>query len=65
MNKALKKDFDKLMKSQEEEMKYLRLKRPAQHKEIENLKKAHEEEINQWIEAHVKKAIEDKNCSIL
>ncbi|CAK6981396.1 uncharacterized protein LOC122966675 [Scomber scombrus] len=64
-NKALKKDYDKLIKNQEQEMTNLRSKRPNQHKEIDNLTKAHEEEINYWIQEHVKKATEDKACSIL
>ncbi|KAM9393769.1 uncharacterized protein KZ484_004923 [Pholidichthys leucotaenia] len=62
-NKAYRKDFDQLMKMQEEELKELKPYLTDQN-QIDELKKAHEEQINQWIQDHVKMAA-GKPCSIL
>ncbi|XP_063346336.1 GTPase IMAP family member 8-like [Pelmatolapia mariae] len=62
-NKAYQKDFDLMKKRQEEEMSELKRYIP-EPKQIDELQKAHEEEINEWIQEHVRKATE-KNCSIL
>ncbi|XP_019131670.2 uncharacterized protein LOC109142419 [Larimichthys crocea] len=66
-NKVYKKDFDKLKTKQEREMNALltHSNREQLNKEIGELKKIHEKEINDWIQEHVEKATEDKVCSIL
>uniref|UniRef100_A0A8C2X0B2 AIG1-type G domain-containing protein n=1 Tax=Cyclopterus lumpus TaxID=8103 RepID=A0A8C2X0B2_CYCLU len=68
-NKFHHREIKKLNMKQEEEMKELKLQlfldnRDHLNKEINDLKKIHEEEINTWIEAHMEKAIQGK-CSIL
>ncbi|XP_078107638.1 GTPase IMAP family member 8-like [Sander vitreus] len=68
-HKAYQKDFDRLMKKQEQEMNDLTrtLKSPNNenlNKKINELKTKHEDERNNWIQEHVKKARE-KTCSIL
>ncbi|XP_030274265.1 GTPase IMAP family member 8-like [Sparus aurata] len=63
LNKAYQKDYDRLKKKQEQEMNDLKQKQ--KDKEINELKMAHQEEINDWIQEHVKKATEDKSCCIL
>uniref|UniRef100_A0AAX7VRB9 AIG1-type G domain-containing protein n=1 Tax=Astatotilapia calliptera TaxID=8154 RepID=A0AAX7VRB9_ASTCA len=62
-NKAYQKDFDLMKMRQEEEMSELKRYSP-EPKQIDELQKAHDEEINEWIQEHVRKATE-KNCSIL
>ncbi|TKS78170.1 GTPase IMAP family member 4 [Collichthys lucidus] len=61
-NKVYKKDFDKLKTKQEREMNALltHSNREQLNKEIGELKKIHEKEINDWIQEHVEKATEDK-----
>uniref|UniRef100_A0A3Q1EAL0 AIG1-type G domain-containing protein n=1 Tax=Acanthochromis polyacanthus TaxID=80966 RepID=A0A3Q1EAL0_9TELE len=63
-NKAFQKDFDQLKKRQEEEMKGLKDTDPALD-QIDALQEAHEAEINNWIQQHVKKATAGKACCIL
>lgn len=65
MNKAYQIEFDCLKRKQEEEMHELKQNLHIQSKDIDELKKAHEEEINNWIQEHVKKATANKTCSIL
>lgn len=62
-NKAYQKDFDLMKMRQEEEMSELKRYIP-ETKQIDELQKTHDEEINEWIQEHVRKATE-KNCSIL
>ncbi|XP_044053516.1 trichohyalin-like [Siniperca chuatsi] len=68
-NKVYRKDFDKLKQRQEQEMDELKstlfYNKESLNKEINELKKTHEEEINDWIQEHVKKAIDNKACCIL
>ncbi|XP_030581536.1 GTPase IMAP family member 8-like [Archocentrus centrarchus] len=69
-NKAYDKRFDELQKRQEREMDRLKSSSCFESKEQLNeqmdlLKKVHQEEINEWIQEHVKKATQDKTCSIL
>ncbi|XP_070819911.1 uncharacterized protein [Chaetodon trifascialis] len=68
-NKAYQKDFDKLKKKQDQEINELKYVYGDENenlkKELNELKKTHREEINDWIEEHVKKAVEDKACCIL
>ncbi|XP_056232489.1 GTPase IMAP family member 8-like [Seriola aureovittata] len=64
MNKTFKKDFDRLKKRQEQEMNELQQNLYTQNKDINELKEAHEEEIDDWIQEQMKKA-EDKACCIL
>ncbi|XP_029295577.1 GTPase IMAP family member 8-like [Cottoperca gobio] len=69
-NKVYQRDIKKLKKKQEQEMNDLKLKnyeRNREHlsKDINDLTKIHEMEINDWIQEHVEKATEDKACSIL
>ncbi|XP_023123493.1 GTPase IMAP family member 8-like isoform X2 [Amphiprion ocellaris] len=63
-NKAFQKDFEQLKKRQEEEMKGLKDTDPAQE-QVDELQKAHEAEINNWIQEHVKKATAGRACCIL
>ncbi|XP_026176965.1 GTPase IMAP family member 8-like isoform X3 [Mastacembelus armatus] len=68
MNKTYQKDFDRLKKKQDEEINFLT--RTTQNKddlnkEINNQKKIHEEEINNWIHDHLKKSQQAKACCIL
>ncbi|KAM7391035.1 hypothetical protein PAMP_021752 [Pampus punctatissimus] len=68
-NKVYQTDFDKLKKRQEEEINALKLglcfhDKETLEKQINELKKIHEDEIHNWIQKHVKKATEDKACSI-
>ncbi|XP_059193364.1 GTPase IMAP family member 8-like [Centropristis striata] len=63
------KDFERLKKKHEQEMKDLTVtlypsNKEDMDKEISNLKMTQEEEINNWIQEHVKKT-RDKSCSIL
>ena len=46
-------------------MNDLKQKISTQNKEINELKAAHEEEVNDWIQEYVKKATEEKSCCIL
>lgn len=62
-NKAYQKDFDLMKMRQDEEMSELKRYSP-EPKQIDELQKAHDEEINEWIQEHVRRATE-KNCSIL
>lgn len=67
--KVYQRDFDKLKKKQNHEMNELKMRqfdnKENLNKEINELKKIHEEEINHWIQEHVKKATENKACCIL
>lgn len=69
--KAYDKDFDKLQKRQQIQMTNLKLSslyfdsKEQLNKQIDELKKAHQEEINEWIQEHVKKATQNSACSIL
>ncbi|XP_068558973.1 GTPase IMAP family member 8-like [Cebidichthys violaceus] len=63
-NKAFQKDFDTLKKRQKGEMRDLTQKHSTS-KEINELKKVHEEEMNDWVHDRVRSATEDKACSIL
>ncbi|XP_049435596.1 GTPase IMAP family member 8-like [Epinephelus fuscoguttatus] len=68
-HKPYRKDFKRLKKRQEDEMNELigTIHSPNDKdltKEITELKAVHEEEINNWIQEHVKKARE-KSCTIL
>lgn len=67
-NKVFQKDFNKLKKKQEDEMNELKstlsfYSEEDLNKNINELKKMHEEEIHNWIQEYVKKAT--KACSIL
>lgn len=68
-NKVYHKDFEKLKRKQEEDMNKMKMTLfdsiETRNKEINELEKIHEEEINQWIQEHVRKAAENKACSIL
>lgn len=68
-NPAYERDFDKLRREQEEELDMLRGMRFTSEDDhnstMEGLKKAHEEQINEWVQKHVEKASERKFCSIL
>ncbi|XP_031734855.1 GTPase IMAP family member 8-like [Anarrhichthys ocellatus] len=69
-NKVYQKDIKILKKKQKEEMKELKTQlflNNTDHliKEINDLEKKHEAEINVWIETHMNKATRDKACSIL
>lgn len=68
-NKANEKGFGKLMREQEQELEKLRAicfdSEDDRNREIEELKKAHEEQINQWVQEHVEKASANKVCSML
>ncbi|XP_075935006.1 GTPase IMAP family member 8-like [Anarhichas minor] len=69
-NKVYQRDIKILKKKQKEEMKELKtqlLLNNTDHliKEINDLEKKHEAEINVWIETHMNKATRDKACSIL
>ncbi|XP_026176969.1 GTPase IMAP family member 8-like [Mastacembelus armatus] len=67
-NKAHKKDYDKLMQKQAQEMNGLR-SFPLNNKDMETqmneLNKMHEEEVNNWIEEHVKTDKGLIGCTIL
>lgn len=65
MNKVYRKDFDRMKRKQEEEMHELKQNLCVNSKDINELKKTHEEEINKWIQEHIKKATANKACSIL
>lgn len=67
-NKVYGRDLKKLKKKQQEEMNELKLKHllhNREHKQISDLEKIHERQLNNWIEEHFKKAVEDKGCNIL
>ncbi|XP_033974626.1 GTPase IMAP family member 8-like [Trematomus bernacchii] len=67
-NKVYGRDLKKLKKKQEEEMNELKLKHVLhnrEHKQISDLEKTHERQLNNWIEEHFKKAVKDKGCNIL
>lgn len=58
-NKVYQKDFDKLKKTQEQEINMLKLTqfdKESLKKELNELKKIHEEEMHYWLEEHVKKS---------
>lgn len=65
VNKTYQKDFDKLKRQQEEEMDQLKQDLCKQSKDVEELQREHEDEINTWIQEHVRKASADKACSVL
>ncbi|XP_071340103.1 GTPase IMAP family member 8-like [Trachinotus anak] len=70
MNKSFKKDFDRMKKRQEQEMNELKLShcffnKEILNKEINELEKMHEDEVNNWIQTHVKATATDKGCRIL
>lgn len=65
MNKVYKKDFDRLKNRQEEEMHELRQNRCIGEEDINELRKKHEEEMNNWIQEHLMKATAGKPCIIL
>ncbi|XP_070760331.1 GTPase IMAP family member 8-like [Enoplosus armatus] len=65
--KVYQKDFDKLKKKQEKEIEDLKLSlsfhnKENLNKELNELNKKHQQEINLWIQEHVKR---NKACSIL
>lgn len=67
-NRTSRRDFEKLIRRQEEEMNNLTMAAFSEdeetlNKEINKLKSVHEEEINNWIQEHVKPR--NKGCSIL
>ncbi|XP_067429286.1 GTPase IMAP family member 8-like [Thunnus thynnus] len=69
-NKAYQVDFDKLKNRQEQDINELKSAlcfhdKENLEREINQLKKIHEEEIQHWIQEHVKKATEEKACNIL
>lgn len=69
-NKRYEKDLEKLQQKQKQEIHDLRASlclesKETQDEEINELKKIHQEQIENWIQEHVKKATEDKSCSIL
>lgn len=68
-NRVFHRDFERLKRKQEEEMNKLKMtlfdNMETRNKEINVLEKIHEEEINQWMQEHVRKAAENKACSIL
>lgn len=68
-NKVYHRDFEKLKRKQEEEINKLKITLfdtiETRNKKINELEKIHEEEIIQWIQEHVRKAAENKACSIL
>lgn len=67
--KSYKNDFDKLKTEQEQELDKLKgmyfESQDDRNWEIEELNKAHEEQIDQWVQKRVEKATEEKVCSIL
>ncbi|XP_042276229.1 uncharacterized protein LOC121903360 [Thunnus maccoyii] len=68
-NKAYQVDFDKLKNRQEQDINELKSAlcfhdKENLEREINQLKKIHEEEIQHWIQEHVKKATEEKACNI-
>ncbi|KAM9392760.1 uncharacterized protein KZ484_004091 isoform 1-T2 [Pholidichthys leucotaenia] len=68
--KEFRRDFDTLNQRQENDILMLKFATCFQSKAEQNtaladMKKAHQEEINEWIEEHVKKAAEQKMCSLL
>ncbi|XP_072243360.1 GTPase IMAP family member 8-like [Leuresthes tenuis] len=68
-NRTNRRDFDKLQKKQEEEVNELKsLHRFHDSEDLNNqmseLKKAHQEEINEWIQEHVMEAKDERTCSI-
>lgn len=66
-NKQYQRDFDKLIKKQEQEinLKQKQVDEENQSREIGELRKKHAEETNAWIQEHVKKASENKSYCIL
>ncbi|XP_029366025.1 GTPase IMAP family member 8-like [Echeneis naucrates] len=68
MNKVYQKEFDKLKKKQEGEMKELLFAENGEEdlsEEINQLQRAHEEEVNEWIQLRAEKASDEKGCTIL
>uniref|UniRef100_A0A673BP90 AIG1-type G domain-containing protein n=2 Tax=Sphaeramia orbicularis TaxID=375764 RepID=A0A673BP90_9TELE len=69
-NRHFQKDFSKLKKRQQEEMNELE-RAQCYHfqgdldEEMSQMKTKHQQEVNDWIQEHVKKATDDKNCCIL
>lgn len=67
--KTNEKDFGKLKKEQERELKTLEgisfHSEEERKSEIEELKKTHEEQVNEWVQKHVEKTLEKKICSIM
>ncbi|XP_010764408.1 trichohyalin-like [Notothenia coriiceps] len=69
-NRKFHKDTEKLKKRQEEDMIDLKkthflYSREHLNKEVRDLAKRHERETDDWIQEHLKKAIENKACNIL
>lgn len=68
-NKTNEKGFGKLKKEQERELKMLEgitfNSEEDRNSEIEELKKTHEEQVNEWVQKHVEKTLEKKICSIM
>ncbi|XP_047448859.1 GTPase IMAP family member 8-like [Mugil cephalus] len=64
VNKAFQKDIDQLKKRQEQEMSDLIQTGPTQD-QIDLLSQAHDAEINEWIQKHVRMASQGKTCCIL
>ncbi|KAK1892821.1 GTPase IMAP family member 4 [Dissostichus eleginoides] len=69
-NRTFHRDIEKLKKRQEEDMidlKKMHFLHSREHlnKEVSDLAKRHERETDDWIQEHLKKAIENKACNIL
>ncbi|XP_075903096.1 uncharacterized protein LOC142902139 isoform X2 [Nelusetta ayraudi] len=68
-NKTNEKGFGKLRREQKRELEMLDgicfNSEDDRNSDIEKLKKAHEEQINQWVQNHVEKATANMVCSIL
>uniref|UniRef100_A0A8D3ANV4 AIG1-type G domain-containing protein n=1 Tax=Scophthalmus maximus TaxID=52904 RepID=A0A8D3ANV4_SCOMX len=65
INKTFKKDFETMKKKQEQEINELEQKLSTQREDISKVRTSHEEEIDKWIQQHVKTKTQDKTCSIL
>ncbi|XP_028312155.1 GTPase IMAP family member 8-like [Gouania willdenowi] len=61
---ANKKDYDSLMKRQEQEMEQLRAYFPSQN-QMEEMQKKHEEQIQMWIREQIKNSPNSKSCTVL
>lgn len=68
-NKTNETGFGKLRREQEQELEKLKgscfNSEDDRNSEIEELKKAHEEQINLWVQKHVEKGTANRVCSIL
>lgn len=69
-NKVHQKSYDELLHKHEEDMKELRSTlcfhdEEETKKQINELKRLHEDDVNVWIQEQVKKGADNQNCSIL